>query len=117
MLSTPKLLPSVIQFSSKRDADICCNADTYSSTCNFSVKLSVMLKIVNLAGMGRRHHRHRAAGRKKFNVSFMVLMPQHLFLSDTKALIKGFQGNIKCLFNSAINCLASLLEPPQISTH
>jgi hypothetical protein len=44
----------------------------------------------------------------------MVLMPQHLFLTDTEILVKGFQGNIKCLFNSAINCLASLLQQSHI---
>ena len=49
---------------------------------------------------------HTSAGRKKFNVSLMILMPQHLSLSDTEALVKDFQGNTKCLFNAAINCFS-----------
>lgn len=59
-----------------------------------------------MQGWGPDTGTHRAAGSKKFNVSFMVLIPQHLFLSDTEVLVKDFQGNIKCLLNSAINCFS-----------
>ena len=107
MLLAPRILPSVIQFPSKRDADICCNADTHSSTCNFSVKLSVMLKNCELCRAGEQTLESSGLlGRKKCNVSFMILMSQHLSLSDTWAFVKDFSGNIKCLFNSAINCLS-----------
>lgn len=107
MLSAPRILPSVIQFPSKRDADICCNADTHSSTCNFSVKLSVMLKNCELCRAGEQTlESSRLLGRKKCNVSFMILMSQHLSLSDTWAFVKDFSGNIKYLFNSAINCFS-----------
>lgn len=62
-------------------------------------------------GWGADIGSHRAAGSEEFNVSFMVLISQHIFLSDTETLVKNFQGNIKCFFSSAINCISSLLEP------
>lgn len=54
MLPTPRLLPSVSQFPSKHDADICCNADTHLCTCSFSVKLSVMVKDCELCRVGEQ---------------------------------------------------------------
>lgn len=105
MLSAPRILPSVIQFPSKRDADICCSADTHSSTCSFSVKLSVMLKNCELCRAGEQTLESSGLQAER-NVSFMILMSQHLFLSDTWAFVKDFSGNIKCLFNSAINCFS-----------
>lgn len=59
-----------------------------------------------MQGRGADTGIHRSAGRKKFNVSLMILMPQHLSLPDTEALVQDFQGNTKCLFNTAINCFS-----------
>lgn len=104
MLSAPKLFSSVIQFPSKRDANICCNADMYWSTCNFSLKLSVMLKSCELGRVGEQTPESTGlqVGRNLMSLSWFWCLS--IFSSDTEALVKGFRGNIKFWFNSAIDC-------------
>lgn len=48
--------------------------------------------------------RRLQAGRHLMSLSRFWCLS--IFSSDTEAAVKGFQGNIKCLFNSAINCFS-----------
>lgn len=106
MLSSLKLFSSVIQFPPKRDADICCNADMSSSTCNFSVKLSVMLENCELCRAWEQTVESTGLQAERNLMSLSWFWCFSIFSSDTEALLKGFQGNIKCLFNSAIDCFS-----------